>query len=146
LAATVPLAAAAPSRVSGSRIPSHTTSDPRTTHTVAVGRAGQLIFDPDNIVAEVGSIVEFHFLPRNHSVVEASFDNPCQPRDDSAPGSRATFYSDFFPVQPNPDGSLPQSPEVFQIEIQDTNPIWFYCAQNNGRHCQSGMVGAINQN
>ncbi|KAL2178360.1 uncharacterized protein P884DRAFT_258452 [Thermothelomyces heterothallicus CBS 202.75] len=147
LAATLPLAAAAPanpSSASPNRIPSRTTSSPRITHSVVAGRPG-LRFDPENIVAEVGDVVEFHFLPRNHSVVEASFDAPCAPRDDSAPGSPTTFFSGFFPVSPNPDGSVAQSPEVFQIEVRDDKPIWFYCAQNNGRHCQNGMVGAINQ-
>ncbi|KAL2162489.1 hypothetical protein VTH06DRAFT_7403 [Thermothelomyces fergusii] len=147
LAATLPLAFAAPanpSSASSDRIPSRTTSSPRITHSVVAGRSG-LRFDPENIVAEVGSIVEFHFLPRNHSVVEASFDAPCVPRDDRAPGFRPTFSSGFFPVSPNPDGSVAQSAEVFQIEVRDDKPIWFYCAQNTGRHCQNGMVGAINQ-
>jgi len=31
---------------------------------------------------------------------------------------------------------------TFTIEVNDTKPIWFYCSQ--GKHCQSGMVGAIN--
>ncbi|KAK4201327.1 Cupredoxin [Triangularia verruculosa] len=114
--------------------PTKTYSSPRTTHTVVAGRGGRLIFDPDNIVAEVGSIVEFHFTPRNHSVVESSFSNPCQPKDANS------FFSGFFPV------SEGQSAEVFQIEVKDTRPIWFYCAQNNGAHCQSGMTGVVNQN
>lgn len=44
-----------------------TSSAPKTTHTVVAGRGGDspLRFDPDNIVAEVGSIIEFHFLPVN---------------------------------------------------------------------------------
>ncbi|KAL2192845.1 hypothetical protein P885DRAFT_81858 [Corynascus similis CBS 632.67] len=145
LAATLPLATAAPAAAAGpssaniNPIPNRTTSSPRITHTVVAGRPG-LRFDPENIVATKGSIVEFHFLPANHSVVEAAFDAPCVPKD-----AGSSFYSGFFPVSRNPDGSVRQSGEVFQIEVKDDKPVWFYCAQNNGRHCQSGMVGAINQ-
>ncbi|KXX80956.1 hypothetical protein MMYC01_203894 [Madurella mycetomatis] len=114
--------------------PSH-----RETHTIVAGRGG-LRFDPENVVAPVGSIIEFHFNPVNHSVVESSFAAPCQPKD------AASFFSGFFPVPRNPDGGVSQSEEVFQVEVKTTEPIWFYCAQNTGRHCQSGMVGVINQN
>lgn len=31
---------------------------------------------------------------------------------------------------------------TYTIPVRDTNPVWFYCSQ--ARHCQSGMVGAIN--
>ncbi|AEO64666.1 3bc48668-29da-440d-9bdd-ea11d201220c [Thermothielavioides terrestris] len=142
LVSALPLLLAAPAPVpqpTALQTPSITFTSPRVTHTVVAGRGG-LHFDPDNIVAEAGDIVEFHFLPLNHSVVEASFDAPCQPRD------ATSFFSGFFPVAPKPDGSAVQSPEVFQIEVVDaTRPIWFYCAQNKGRHCQNGMVGVVNQ-
>jgi plastocyanin len=111
---------------------------PRETRTVVAGRGG-LRFDPENIVAPIGSIIEFHFTPLNHSVVESSFERPCQPKD------AASFYSGFFPVPRSPDGGVTQSAEVFQIEVKNDQPIWFYCAQNTGRHCQSGMVGVVNQ-
>ncbi|KAK4119559.1 hypothetical protein N657DRAFT_650054 [Parathielavia appendiculata] len=120
------------------REPTKTSTSPRTTHSVVAGRGG-LRFDPENIVAEVGSIVEFHFTPLNHSVVEAAFDSPCVPKD------ATSFFSGFFPVPRPADGSAVQSGEVFQIEVRDDKPIWFYCAQNTGRHCQSGMVGVVNQ-
>ncbi|KAK0701215.1 hypothetical protein B0T21DRAFT_379160 [Apiosordaria backusii] len=132
LAAALGLVSAAPT--DNSYNPTKTYSSPRTTHTVVAGRGGRLIFDPDNIVAEVGSIVEFHFNPLNHSVVESSFGKPCQPKDANS------FFGGFFPVRQG------QSDEVFQIEVKDTRPIWFYCAQNNGVHCQSGMTGVVNQN
>ncbi|KAK4033345.1 hypothetical protein C8A01DRAFT_19689 [Parachaetomium inaequale] len=118
--------------------PSKTTTSPRTTHTVVAGRPG-LRFDPENIVAAPGSIIEFHFLPANHTVVEAAFDLPCVPKDADS------FFGGFFPVAKNPDGGVAQSGEVFQIEIKDEKPVWFYCAQEKGRHCQSGMVGVVNQ-
>ena len=126
--------------------PTKTYTAPRITHTVVAGRGGQLRFDPENVVAEVGSIVEFHFLPANHSVVEAAFNAPCRPRSDVDPAAPNSFFSGFFPVTPNPDGSLRQSEEVFQIEVKDDKPIWYYCGQpGGGGHCQRGMVGVINQ-
>jgi len=33
---------------------------------------------------------------------------------------------------------------TFTITINNTSPLWFYCAQ--AKHCQSGMVMAINVN
>jgi plastocyanin len=104
------------------------------THTVAVGRGG-LRFEPNNIFAEIGDIVEYHYLPKNHSVAQSSFANPCVPSGDDA------FFSGFMPTA---DGT--QNANVFQIEVKDKNPIWFYCSQTAGNHCQSGMSGVINQN
>lgn len=110
----------------------HWTQPPRATKSVVVGRGG-LRFDPENIVAEIGDVVEFHFTPKNHSVVQSSFWDPCAPIDDSA------FYSGFFPVESG------QSDKVFSITINHKEPIWFYCAQTTGSHCQNGMAGVINQ-
>lgn len=45
---------------------------------VNVGQNG-LTFSPNNIVAEIGDKVDFHFFPKNHSVVQSSFDAPCVP-------------------------------------------------------------------
>lgn len=118
-------------------LPDLTARAPLTTHTVVAGRGG-LRFDPDNIVAEPGSIIEFHFLPANHSVVEAAFDAPCVPQN------AASFDSGFFPVPPRPDGAAVQSGEVFQFTVRDDGkPVWFFCAQ--GSHCKAGMVGVVNQ-
>jgi plastocyanin len=61
------------------------------THTVVAGLGG-LHFDPDNVVAEIGDIVEFHYLPKNHSVAQSSFAEPCKPINDQA------FFSGFLPT------------------------------------------------
>lgn len=121
LAAPTPSADAPPTGVSHSKV----------THSVVAGLGG-LVFSPDNIVAQVGEIVEFHYLPKNHSVVQSSFDKPCVPLDGG-------FFSGFQPI------AAGQSPNVFQIEVKDLTPIWFYCSQTTGNHCQSGMNGVINQ-
>ncbi|KAI9686687.1 MAG: hypothetical protein M1820_010574 [Bogoriella megaspora] len=99
--------------------------------TVAVGQNG-LTFTPSSFKAPVGSIVQFQFYPRNHSVVQGSFDNPCQPSGPDA------FYSGYQIVASG------TAPEVFEVTINDTNPIFFYCSQPFATHCKNGMVGVIN--
>jgi plastocyanin len=121
--------------------PTKTTCDKPTTvnptgvtHTVVAGRGGALVFDPENVVAEVGDVVEWHFLPRNHSVVQSSFGEPCKPLTDG-------FSSGF--AFATTEG---QADDVFTITVQNKAPIWYYCSQTTGNHCQSGMTGVINQN
>ncbi|KAH6654474.1 extracellular serine-rich protein [Truncatella angustata] len=132
-------ASAAPTSTSGSRLPSRTVPLTGVTHTVAAGR-GALSFEPSNIVANIGDVVEWHFAPQNHSVAQSSFGEPCKPLTDAA-GAEVGFFSGFnFAV---PAG---QSNSVFQITVEDAKPIWFYCSQTKGNHCQSGMTGVVNQN
>jgi len=103
------------------------------THRVIAGFNG-LHFEPENIVAEIGDLVEVHFNPMNHSFAQSSFDSPCVPINDDA------IFSGF---QPTPQG---EAPEVFTITVKDKSPLWFYCAQTKGSHCQMGMAMAVNQN
>lgn len=132
---TAAVVAAAPTST-GHDLPSRTVPLTGVTHSVVAGRGGALIFDPDNVVAEIGDVVEWHFLPKNHSVAQSSFAKPCVP-DADVPVS---FFSGF---QPTASG---QAENVFQIVVEDTNPTWYYCAQTVGSHCQMGMAGVINQN
>jgi len=53
---------------------------------------------------------------------------------DAAAATNA-FYSGFMPTDQM--GQI-----TYTIQVKDTNPVWFYCSQ--GKHCQNGMVGAIN--
>ncbi|KAH0538438.1 hypothetical protein FGG08_004986 [Glutinoglossum americanum] len=94
---------------------------------------GNTVFEPDNLQVPAGSLVQFQFWPKNHSVVRSSFDQPCVPIEQSTPGSHG-FFSGFMPIQ--------QSLGIFTIMVNDTKPIWFYCSQ--AKHCQNGMVGVIN--
>ena len=43
---------------------------------VDVGKGG-LIFSPNNITAEKGDSIQFTFYPQSHTVVESTFDKPC---------------------------------------------------------------------
>lgn len=54
--------------------------------------AGNLYFKPQNVNASVGDVLEFHFLPNNHSVVMGGMLDPCQP------ATLGGFYSGFLPV------------------------------------------------
>ncbi|KAG4440804.1 hypothetical protein IFR05_003732 [Cadophora sp. M221] len=97
---------------------------------IEVGKGG-LVFNPNTATAAVGDTVEFHFYPKNHSVTQGNFDSPC------GTGSLTNgFFSGYVP------STSEEAPNVFQITIADTNPIWYYCSQ--GQHCASGMVGVIN--
>ena len=98
--------------------------------TVDVGKNG-LTFEPNNIIEPKGTVVSFMFHPKNHSVVQSSFDKPCQPLSGG-------FSSGSIPVTTSPSGV------EFVHTIDRDTPIWFYCGQTTGNHCQSGMVGAIN--
>ncbi|KAJ5319782.1 hypothetical protein N7508_000065 [Penicillium antarcticum] len=98
------------------------------THKVDVGKNG-FTFDPETLTVAAGEKVEFHFYPQNHSMTQASFDNPCHPI------SASSFSSGFMPT-------TKASETVFTLTINDTTPLWFYCGQIG--HCQAGMVGVIN--
>jgi plastocyanin len=91
-----------------------------------------LTFSPANVTALVGEVLSFNFNPKNHSVTQSSFDQPCQPLKDGG------FSSGFVPTPISPSGA------VFELDVKDTKPLWFYCAQTNGNHCQTGMVGSVN--
>lgn len=104
-------------------------------HKIIVGNNGVLNYDPANISASIGDTVTFEFHPKNHTVTQSSFLNPCQALEltSGTPG----FKSGFQPVA----ADATEFP-TFQITINDTAPIWGYCGQTG--HCAQGMVFAIN--
>lgn len=101
------------------------------------GPNGTLEFDPPALSAAVGDMVVFHFNPKNHSVFQSSFASPCGLKEDG-------FQSPFHPVAAN--SSVDTRP-TFTVMVNDTNPVWVYCAQaanTPASHCGQGMVFAIN--
>ncbi|GAA6037180.1 hypothetical protein JCM8097_008774 [Rhodosporidiobolus ruineniae] len=104
-----------------------------TTHQVLVGGGG-LEYSPASITAAQGDMIQFVWVPgaqaSNHSVTQSSFATPCEPLTNG-------FDSGYTPVDAN-SGTAP----AWTLEVTSLDPIWFYCAQ--ARHCESGMVGAIN--
>ncbi|KAH9977642.1 Cupredoxin [Lactifluus volemus] len=103
---------------------------------VVVGSAtGETIFTPNSITARPGDAVMFIFDPKNHSVTQSSFENPCTRLNNG-------LDSDFHPV-----ASVSQTPPTFSVPVKDSKPMWFYCRQNANTpasHCGKGMVFAVN--
>ncbi|CAA9960747.1 hypothetical protein PTMSG1_04131 [Pyrenophora teres f. maculata] len=111
------------------------------THVVMVGGSnGSLVFLPADIQAAAGDLVQFQFYPKNHSVVQSTFDNPCVPIQNIMPNKTDAFFSGFMPT--NASAAASKNLLTYTIRVPDTKPIWFYCSQ--AKHCQGGMVGAIN--
>lgn len=106
-------------------------------HNVQVGAEGKLLYSPEAIFAEPGDQVVFHFHPKNHTVTESSFPDPCGRKEGG-------FNSGFQPVAANVSvEALP----TYTVDVKDKTPMWFYCAQaarTERSHCGMGMVFAIN--
>ncbi|KAH8590165.1 Cupredoxin [Bisporella sp. PMI_857] len=111
---------------------STTASATKGIQTVLVGSPQTLVFSPNSIKADVGTVVEFVFYPNTHSVAQSSFAEPCEPL-----ANGTGFYSGRQTTASGSTGA-----NVFAITINDTKPIWYYCAFPS--HCKSGMVGVIN--
>lgn len=108
-----------------------------TVHVVKVGNSnGTLAFSPNNVTAAVGDMVQFQFAPANHSVAQSTFDQPCAPVSQNS--NVTGIFSGFMPVKAT-DTEVP----TYTVLINNTTPMWIYCAQ--AKHCQSGMVMVINE-
>jgi plastocyanin len=118
--------------------PSPTTTAVVQTHTISVGN-GDHKFRPDVTQAEVGDTIEFTFYPANHSVVRAEYQFPCIPYEMTGSG-KTGFFSGFHAVD-----AVLDSPPSYQLQINDTSPIFFYCSAP-GSCTTYGMVGVINPN
>ncbi|OBT89527.1 hypothetical protein VE02_01102 [Pseudogymnoascus sp. 03VT05] len=101
------------------------------------GKTNTLTFSPNNLVADVGDMIQFQFGVGNHTVTQSTFDAPCLPM---GAGTNITAISTgFMPVAADATTA-----PLYTIPIVDKTPIWLYCAQ--GKHCQNGMVMVINEN
>ncbi|CZR50740.1 uncharacterized protein PAC_00614 [Phialocephala subalpina] len=131
-----PLLVAAASSAS----PSTTSSAPATTHSVQVGADG-LVFTPTSTTADVGDIVGTRLnSTSNHSVARADFgSSACIPYELTGAG-KVGFWSGFHPM-----AVVLSNPPTFQVLINDTDPIFFYCSAP-GACIEDGMVGVINPN
>lgn len=86
------------------------------------------------------TVPEFQFYPTNHSVIRAAYGYPCVPYEMVLGAGHYGFYSGFEPVDVVLD-----DPPKWQVEVNDTEPIFFYCGAPNS--CIGfGMVGVINPN
>jgi len=103
---------------------------------VIVGGNGTLTFSPDRVSAAPRDTIKFIFQAKNHTVTQSSFGAPCMPLINATTGTKG-FNSGFMPV-----ASGTTDFPTYSLTINDTSPIWAYCAQTN--HCGSGMVFAVN--
>ncbi|KAI0068418.1 hypothetical protein BV25DRAFT_1793298 [Artomyces pyxidatus] len=106
-------------------------------HDVTVGGPnGETVYNPTSIVAQPGDQVMFHFNPKNHTVTQSTFAQPCTKAENG-------FDSSFNPVAV---GTTVGNP-TFSITVNTTAPIWVYCRQGENTaasHCGKGMVFSIN--
>ena len=112
---------------------------------VQVGGAnGSLTFEPEAIVrtfhltfiaaydlpsssqyAAVGDQVTFHFNPKNHTVTQSTFEDPCRRLENG-------FDSGFQFVAADFTGEFP----TFNYTVETTAPVWAYCKQRTPvSHC-----------
>lgn len=61
--------------------------------TIEIKAGPGLEFSPSSTTAEIGDVLEFHFYPRNHSVAQGFYANPCQP------AQAGGFFSGYVPSQ-----------------------------------------------
>jgi len=109
------------------------------THTVVVGgvkpvetgMAPVLGYNPESIKAAVGDMVVFEFMQKNHTATQSTFAEPCKKMEGG-------MDSGFMP---NPEG---KAGVTWNMTVETTEPLWFYCKQQNGIHCGKGMVFSIN--
>ncbi|UKZ85303.1 uncharacterized protein TrAFT101_001170 [Trichoderma asperellum] len=100
--------------------------------TIKITATSSNTFEPSNITASHGDILEFHFEPKNHSVVSGLYAFPCTPMQ-----LGTGFFSGFsFNTT---DG---EADKIFRVTVNGTDPIPFYSSQGN--ECSGGMVGIIN--
>ena len=63
---------------------------------IGVGQGG-LVFKPESVTADVGDLLQFHFYPKNHSLVQGTFSSPCQPLTGGL--YNGGVYSGFMPEE-----------------------------------------------
>jgi len=79
-------------------------------HPITVGADAKLAFNPSVVTAAVGDTLTFSYFPKNHSVVQSSFTDPCHPLANG-------FFSGFQPLAAGP------GPIEFVVTVNDTKPI-----------------------
>ncbi|PCH33520.1 hypothetical protein WOLCODRAFT_160132 [Wolfiporia cocos MD-104 SS10] len=114
-----------------------------TIHRVVVGGSdGQLTYTPSNITAEPRDVVVFEFHQKNHTATQSSFDDPCHILTNATTNEVIGLDSGFMPVADD----ATEFP-TFNVTVNDTAPLWFYCKQHTptgASHCGEGMVFAVN--
>ncbi|KAH8894293.1 hypothetical protein GQ53DRAFT_617034, partial [Thozetella sp. PMI_491] len=93
-----------------------------------------LTFEPNNVIALPGDVLQFQFAQRNHTVTQSAENAPCQPLQATQPAAINSGFIAFDAAS----GSV----GTFNMPVTNSQPMFLYCAQAN--HCQSGMVMTVN--
>lgn len=117
--------------------PTPLSSSGNTIEVIVGGPNGNLSFTPSRVSASPRDTIKFIFQVKNHTVTQSSFAAPCVRLTNKTTGEKTGFNSGFFPVAADTT-DFP----TWSLTINDTAPIWAYCAQSG--HCGSGMVFAVN--
>lgn len=131
-----------------------TSSGEPTIHSIKAG-VGGFKFTPQELHnVSVGDIVQWEFYPPDHSVARAEFGSACVPyeytgKDKVGFWSETQWVNNTNEVGPSmnsrPSYANALQLTYFNVTINSTEPIFFYCAAPNsclGEH----MVGVINPN
>ncbi|KAI4152483.1 MAG: hypothetical protein LQ340_002883 [Diploschistes diacapsis] len=105
------------------------------THQVMVGGTAGLVYTPNTINAAIGDYVQFNFMSQNHTVTQSSFQTPCV---------NAKLLDTGFTMA-NPNNTI-NPPPAMKLQVNTTDPQWFYCKQKTpeSSHCGMGMTFSIN--
>ncbi|KAH7102098.1 hypothetical protein BKA62DRAFT_829680 [Auriculariales sp. MPI-PUGE-AT-0066] len=98
-------------------------------------------FDPSFIVAQPGDDIEFTFA-MNQWVKDPITVQHTATRTVDLWFPMLTAGSGFDTGIHDTGSVLTNTGESFTLRVNDTNPLWFFCAVGN--HCQQGMVFAVN--
>ncbi|CAI4213691.1 unnamed protein product [Parascedosporium putredinis] len=118
--------------------PSESESSEPTTHTIRVGWSG-FKFTPNETFAKPGDTVAFKFYPPDHSVIRANYEYGCIPYE-LVGENKEGFYDG-----PHIMSGISEDSPVFNLKINDTEPIFFYCGAK-GSCMDKHMIGVINPN
>jgi len=113
------------------------------TITIVVGGNGttqdaSLIFQPQEVTANVGDFVVFNFTNGTHSAIESTFAGPCIPAHDT----NTTINGFYSGLRDTVNGTAKTTLTVEIKEADENRTLWFYDIWG----CGEGGVGAINAN
>ncbi|KAG9051482.1 hypothetical protein FS837_006658 [Tulasnella sp. UAMH 9824] len=97
---------------------------------ITVGGPAGPVYTPNQVTAEIGDVLSFHFQSDNYTVTQSTFAAPCTPM-------AGGFDSGYMPVA---TGAI-EFP-VYNVTVQTADPIWIHCKQVG--YCGMGMVFAAN--
>jgi plastocyanin len=84
---------------------------PRVYNIMVGGANSNMAFQPESVSAKAGDTIKFMFMDSNNSVVQTTFEQPCQPKQGGFTAG----------PMPNPDGKMPGP--VQDLKIENADPL-----------------------